>query len=158
MNTTSETEIERRTINDQEVVIIKNTWSDGAVTYSAMAADEQVSGEDFDHIPTDEEIAEHLEDEDDDEGDMEAADEQATIEDTSSFVRGQEDDDGGTDDWVTGGSGDLALRGITKSRDAMESALLALKELASEAGDVPIWNEGGAAYEACEKLRAALGQ
>ena len=41
---------------------------------------------------------------------------------------------------------------------ACKSALAAMKELANHAGDVPEWNEGGYAYEACEQLKGVLGE
>lgn len=47
---------------------------------------------------------------------------------------------------------DLAGQLIAAARATRASQRL----LASEAGDVPEWNEGGHAYEAAQKLRAAL--
>jgi hypothetical protein len=39
---------------------------------------------------------------------------------------------------------------------ASTQALAAMKKLANHAGDVPEWNEGGYAYEACEHLKDVL--
>ena len=41
---------------------------------------------------------------------------------------------------------------------ACYQALAAMRDLAEQAGDVPEWNTGGDAYEACNALRAAIAK
>ena len=41
---------------------------------------------------------------------------------------------------------------------ALEACRLAFRSLSEDAGDVPIWNEGGEAYEASEQARAAIAR
>lgn len=50
------------------------------------------------------------------------------------------------------------LAASPKLLEALEAAHNAMIELASTAGDVDIWNEGGEAYEAHEKIRAAIAK
>jgi hypothetical protein len=40
--------------------------------------------------------------------------------------------------------------------EALQMALGAMQTIADEAGDIPIWNRGGEAYEASQKARALL--
>jgi hypothetical protein len=60
MASPTETKIDTRTINGHEVEVWRNAWDDGAVTYSIMHGDEQVSGEDWNYVPSNDEIAKHL--------------------------------------------------------------------------------------------------
>lgn len=60
MASPTETEVEKRQVEGHEVTITRNNWPDGAVTYSAVAGDVQLSGEDFNHIPTSDELVKFL--------------------------------------------------------------------------------------------------
>ena len=42
--------------------------------------------------------------------------------------------------------------------EACYQALAAMRDLAEQAGDVPEWNTGGDAYEACNAIRAAIAR
>lgn len=53
----SETKVSERRVAGHVVTVWRNDWSDGAVGYSVVNEDKDpVGDEDFDHVPTDEEI------------------------------------------------------------------------------------------------------
>ncbi len=60
MSSPTETQVAKRQIAGHEIVIWRNNWPDGAVTYSAVFDDEQLGGEDFDHVPTAAELTRFL--------------------------------------------------------------------------------------------------
>lgn len=60
MASPTETQVERRQVFGYEVVINRNSWPNGAVTYSVIVEDEQLGGEDFSHIPTNDELVKFL--------------------------------------------------------------------------------------------------
>jgi hypothetical protein len=87
---------------------------------------------------------------------------------TNPFIWLQEAEDDGTSDdggvkliaEYDGGGPAVFLNGPYAVAPALmracKQSLAAMRELANHAGDVPEWNEGGYAYEACEHMKDVL--